>query len=169
MSDVKVNVTFTQAGEWGGVTFKAELFYQEDEFAILTSPDSTPNLYPALRIIDGPEQYIGLLVHPGEIIPGLFAEGYNNPLSGKCYKGSLKVGDGAADLRHFGPPSAIFPAPPSYLHVDDGDKLTAEQRALLLDAIRYDRKDRFMGGQSAVALFSREELEGEKRGQIYYT
>jgi hypothetical protein len=64
----------------------------------------------------------------------------------------------------------VFPLRPSYLHLTDDTPLTEEQRALLLRAIRFDLddNDRFPAGADIVALFSREELEGDKQGQIYY-
>jgi hypothetical protein len=83
--------------------------------------------------------------------------------------GRVELGDSADTLKSAGLPSDVFPGKSGYLHLADTDTpLTGEQRELLLEAVRFDRGPRFAAGADITCLFAREELEGEKRGQIFY-
>ena len=56
-----------------------------------------------------------------------------------------------------------------YLHIDRNIELSADQKALLLEAVRYDKEQRFSAGKSICEIFTREELEGAKAGKVFYT
>ena len=169
-----VKVVFSQHGTWGDVGFEGELFWEnknDDLIAkLLGSVDCNcdPVYAPALRITEGPAQYVGLTVRPGQELPGMFAEGYNHPLSGKCYTGRLMIGDTAATLNDYSCPQCIYAAPVNYLHIEGGEELSDDQRTLLLEAVRFDRDARFPAGRSVCELFTRDEMEGEKKGKVFY-
>lgn len=165
--ETTVKVYFSQVGTWGSIGFVGELFYKKCLVAELFG--GKDEYYIALRITDGPEQYIGLELEPGETMPGLFAAGYDHPLSGKCFIGSIKVGNAAKELKDYGVPAQIFAMKPGYLHIDRNIELSADQKALLLEAVRYDKEQRFSAGKSICEIFTREELEGAKAGKVFYT
>jgi hypothetical protein len=171
--NIKVPVVFTQQGTWGGVNFGGNLYYKhfslfgEDEEA-KDGDDlfSSDELF--LEITSGPAPYIGLIIKPNQELPGLFASGYDSPLSGKCFLGELKIGDTAKDLINYSCPESVFSMQASYLHIAENITLTEDQRNLLLDAVRLDKKDKFTAGASIGQIFTKDELEGTKKGQIYY-
>lgn len=172
--DTRVKVLFTQQGTWGGVGFVGILHYRRKnafdiaEMLGMELDTTESELEPVIEITEGPEQYLGLTLNPVDQFPGLFAPGYNHPLAGKCYTGSMMVGDNAKDLKQYSLPSAVFSGPISYLHIDDADELDGAQKALLLDAVRFDKKNHFPAGASVTKLFTRDELEGEAKGKIFY-
>ncbi len=168
----KIRVWFQQYGTWGGRAFTGTLTWVDAppiDILGLVEQSETPAQAPAIILDDEQDGWSGLQLFPGQTLPGRFASGYCNSLAGKYYIGRLEIGANADRLKSAGPPSDVFPGKPSYLHLVEPDTpLTAEQRELLLEAIRYDREPRFAAGADITALFSREELEGEKRGQIFY-
>jgi hypothetical protein len=167
MKDTIVNVIWNQSGTWGEVGFSGKLYTQKVTlFGLDDDTDYGTEL--VLEVTEGPEEYIGLVLRPGQEIPGLFAKGFDHPFSGQCYVGNIKVGKTAKEVEQFHMPSVVFAMKPSYLHLPEGTELTDEQKAFLLDAIRFDRKDRFSAGASISKLFTRDEMEGTKKGQIFY-
>lgn len=167
----EIKVWFSQYGTWGGRSFTGVLTwgYKEPLDILYMLAGSEPAPKPVIILDDDQDGWSGLQLFPGQIMPGRFASGYSNPLSGKYYIGRLKLGDSADTLKSAGLPPDVFPGEPSYLHLAEPDTpLTKEQRDLLLEAIRYDRDPRFAVGADITCLFAREELEGDKAGQIYY-
>jgi hypothetical protein len=164
-TDIVVKVHFSQDGTWGTTEFAGELFCEKCPGTELFGKDE---YYIALRITEGPEQYIGLELEPGEIMPGLFATGYDHPLSGKCFIGNIKVGNTAKELRNFDLPAKIFAMEPNYLNIDKNTELSSDQKALLLESVRYDKEQRFNAGNSIREIFTKEELEGSKAGEVFY-
>ena len=68
------------------------------------------------------------------------------------------------------PPPVIYSSKIDYLHVIDGKNLTDSQKALLLEAVRFDkpRSERFSAGESICELFTKDELEGTMKDKIFY-
>lgn len=164
----EIKVSFQRPGTWGGRTFTATLTWDDPQTDIFTGEpvDGPPS--PILILDDGQEGWSGLRIRPGQVIPGRLSSGYKSSLAGQYYIGDMQVGDDARKLR-FPVPAAVFPGTPNYLHLVGDAPLTEEQRALLLRAVRFDLDCRFAAGASVTALFTREELEGDKQGQICYS
>lgn len=173
--NIKVKVYFTQHGTWGAVGFTGELFFKKNDMLDIfkmfemDKPNDQEEYIPVITITEGLEQYIGLTLKPNEIMPGLYGDyGKDNPLSNKCYIGDMKIGDSANDLKEHKLPPVMFPSKISYIHIGEEEQLTEEQKAMLLEAVRFDRENRFSPGATATRLFTREELEGEMQGRVFY-
>lgn len=166
MKNTEVNVIWNQQGTWGTVGFAGKIYYHKTELSELFDGSEQELV---LEVTEGPEQYLGLILRPGESIPGLFANGYDHPFTGKCYSGDIKIGESAANLKQYNLPSVIFAGNLSYLHIEAEQVLTKDQRDLLLEAVRFDSNRRFPAGASITKLFTQDELEGTKKGQIFYT
>lgn len=167
----EIKVWFSQYGTWGGRSFTGVLTWGDKEplniLYMLAGSEPAPK--PVIILDDDQDGWSGLQLFPGQTMPGRFASGYKDPLSGKYYAGQMDLGDSANGLRPAGPPSDVFPGKPSYLHLAEPDTpLTEEQHELLLEAVRFDRGPRFAAGADITRLFAREELEGDKAGQICY-
>ena len=169
-TNIRVKVNFTQQGTWGGVGFSGELLYKDsDPDGFFSNIGFDFEKYSiALEITEGPEQYIGAIMDAGQTLPGLFASGYDHPLSGKCYLGEMKVGDNAKDMIQYSVPQVVFSMNISYLHIDENTALSEDERKLLLDAVRYDKKAHFSAGASVKGLFTKDEMEGALKGQVFY-
>ena len=164
-SNARIPVTFHQHGTWGGRSFLAALCWSQDELF---------GNCPMLRILDIPENegWAGLMLLPGQVMPGRYAAGGASTLSGKYYMdggGSLQIGDPPHNLTRGTPPAEVFAGRPGYLHTEL-TILTDGQRQLALEAIRYDkpRHETFSPGATLLRHFTREEVEGAKLGQIAY-
>ena len=170
-----VKITSHNMGAWGGISLGWELTWADHSRLLDKVFGGEPqDLTPTLTCISAPETaggYAGLVLRGGEKIPSMFAPGYNHQLAGKFYTGSLSVGDTANKLRQYVLPSLVFADLTFYLHIDAETEasLTQAQRQLLLEAVRFDRASRFAAGQSVTQLFSRDELEGTRRGKVFYT
>lgn len=169
---VSVNVGFTLIGTWGGVGFSAKLsIIKKDEpiFEMFDLEQKEDEYTPVLEITDGPKQYVGLMVYPNDMIPGLFANyGDDKPLSNKCYLGEMQIGDCAADLQKHSLPSVVFPSKVTYLHINEEEPITEQKRALLLEVVRFDNENRFPAGLTISRLFTKEEMEGDMKGKVFY-
>ena len=169
-----VKIISHNMGEWGGISLGWELTWADHSRLLDMIFGSEPqDLTPALTCTSAPETaggYVGLVLRGGEKIPGMFAPGYNHQLAGKFYTGSLSVGDTANKIRQYSLPSLVFADLTFYLHIDAETEasLTQAQRQLLLEAVRFDRASRFAAGQSVTKLFRRDELEGSRRGTMFY-
>ena len=169
-----VKITSHNMGAWGGISLGWELAWADHSRLCDMIFSSEPqDLTPTLTCTSAPEiagGYVGLVLRGGEKMPGMFAPGYNHQLAGKFYTGSLRVGDTVNKIRPYGLPSLVFADLIFYLHIDAETEasLTQAQRQLLLEAVRFDRASRFAAGQSVTELFSRVELEGARRGKMFY-
>jgi len=165
--NARVKVHFTQEGTWGGIGFKGELFYKKSELSEMFGLEEEYNI--TLIITEGPEQYIGLELEPGQELPGLYASGYDHPLSGKCFLGEMKVGNDAKSLVNYDLPKMVFSMNVSYLHINENEAFTDEQKSMLLEVVRFDRKRRFSAGASAQGLYTQDEMEGNLKGKVHYS
>ena len=170
----KLKITSHNMGEWGGISLEWELAWA-DHSRLLDNMfgSKTQELTPTLTCTSAPETaagYVGLVLIGGEKLPGMFAPGYDHPLAGKFYTGWLSVGDTATKIRQYSLPSLVFADLIFYLHIDaeTAASLTQAQRQLLLEAVRFDREPRFAAGQSVTEVFRRDELEGARRGMMFY-
>lgn len=167
--ETNIPVIWTQLGTWGGKTFSGRLQW---ELVLPGMPEMGSQ--PVLVVADGHEGWSGLVVRCGRApFPGRFARGYEHPLSGQYYRGSVEIGDSGASIGQ--PlPSEVGSAPVSYLHIEDAVAavpITAEQKALLIAAVQYRPEGApFTAGATLQrwAQLTDAEREGELLGKVAY-
>lgn len=172
MTPTRIDVSFHQHGTWGGKTFEATLSIEEQE-----APEAFKELLGSLppRVVlrlketaeNGP--WAGMEFHSRKNFPGLFASGYQSPLSGMLYYGDIKIVDPVtkAAMRC---PETVFSLDIGYLHINTEQSVTTEQKELLFKACFERTNDRtlFAAGATITRLFSTEEIESRIGKKMFF-